>query len=162
MGYSIVVSLPDTKTRDRVLAFLEKNMTPIHELIGEGSQYVRGPTDDPSYGNDDLADRTIGFDFSTSMNWQSRVAYRLCYWIVRQVPGSLFWYDGYDQQEIPEECDEHGFVRMDDIEQLQLARTPAMLKFLDEEIAELQKLSPLVEQELTRLSTLWMDGANSA
>ena len=157
MGYSVMVEFPEVEVRDKVLAFLEKNLTPPHKLLGEDVAYVRGPVSDPSYDRDEAKDRLIGFDFTTSAPPESRIAYMLCYWMARHVNGTSIWYDGLDKIEIPESCDEHGFEPLESLEHRQaaLSKNPVYIKMMEIEAREIAALNEPVRAELVRLSELW-------
>lgn len=157
MGYSIMVEFPNTKIRDKVLAFLIDNMTPINELVGEEYLYTRGPVEDPAYGRDKAKNLLIGFDFTLSGNIQSRIAYMICYWMIQKIPDSKFWYDGIDNWSIPEDCDEHGFrslaameeniIKQDNSRMSKLVYTPLIQSF--------NTFNKPVHDELKRLSKIW-------
>ena len=154
MGYSIMTEFPTVATRDAVLEFLSEHLTPIHELVGEETPYVRGPVVDPSYDRDDAADRLIGFDFSGSHAVQSRVAYLLCYWMAKRVPGSLVWYDGLDPVEPPAETDDDGFHPLERLERLQADRLGKFPSWMQEDMDRIAALGPPVKSALSRLTAL--------
>lgn len=164
MGYSAVAEFPSVDLRDQVMELLEAHLTPIHTLVGEGTPYVRGPDIDPSYKPKKNQKRLIGFDFNTSMDLQSRVAYRLCYWMARQIPGVKLWYDGLEPLEIPEDCDENGFCPLEDFELRTIkrieAQTPAKhrkdsVAYLRQDAEEYSQYNPAVKAQLERLTAAW-------
>jgi hypothetical protein len=157
MGYSVIAEFPSVETQDKMLSFLHNNLTPLTEILQEETLYVRGPVADPSYCADSHANRVVGFDFTTSNPLQSRMAYLLCYWMARRIPGTIVWYDGEDKLEIPAECDDDGFHPLEKLELLQLNRSPQLGKYLRPEIAEIKTRNPRVKNELNRLTNLWKE-----
>lgn len=162
MGYSVMVEFSDEAIRARMLSFLERHLTPISTMLGDEHAYVRGPVADPSYGKDDATDRLIGFDFTTSFPVESRVAYLLCYWMARRVPGSTIWYDGHERREIPADCDEHGFEPLEWMEKRSLEihmrrdqTSPDYVAYLNAEMEQISAYNAVVRGELERLTTLF-------
>ncbi len=157
MGYSVIVVFPDPDTRDKVLAFLEANLTPLHEILCEDTAYTRGPVSDPSYRKKGREDFTLGFDFSMSSDPESRLAYMVCYWAVRQIPDAEAWYDGLDKLKIPDNVNEDGFLPLEDYERRLLSRcgNPESRALYYDDIERLSALNPRVAAELSRLTRLW-------
>lgn len=159
MGYSVTVVFRSQKQHAKTLAFLNEHLAPINKLLGEATQYVRGPVADPSYGRG--AKYQIGFDFSTSSQPQSRVAYMICYWIAKRVPSTNVWYDGNEKLDIPEECNDDGFHSMARQEEKQVERHPTLRAPFASEIKALKSFDPSVSGELARLTNLWEDVCGS-
>lgn len=160
MGYSIMVEFPDAVSRNQMLSFLEQNLKRFDEWTGEEICIVRGPVPDPAYSDRTLMlkELLIGFDFTLSTDVQSRIAYRLCYWMIKRIPECKFWYDGEEQWDVPEYCDSHGFYPLAKLEHDQLKHTsqPEALRKLIKPLFERFKiLDHIVHQELIRLTNLW-------
>ena len=159
MGYSIMVEFPDTETRDKMFEFLTNNLTLPYKLLGNDISYCRGPVIDPAYSNDRALARNllIGFDFTLSGDIESRIAYLLCYWMMKRVMLCKFWYDGIDQWDIPEECDEYGFHSLSRLEEKQAQKHPPTVRYIvfDPLIKDISKYNDVVHNELKRLTELW-------
>jgi hypothetical protein len=136
-----------------MLAFLDEHLTPLHELLKEDTLYVRGPVADPSYGRD--AQHQIGFDFTTSSQWQSRVAYMVCYWVAKRVPGTNVWYDGHEKIDVPKDCNDDGFHSLAWLEDQTIKRNPQARAYFEPQVKALRSLNPAVSGELARLTKLW-------
>lgn len=157
MGYSIMVEFSDAGIKNIMLRFLEKNLTPINQIVNENTLYVRGPTDDVSYTRRS-AQNLIGFDFTLSGDVQSRIAYRICYWMIRRTPNAKFWYDGVESWPIPEACDVDGFEPMASMEINMLERSkragrnPIILFMHKKLIKQYSQFDKPVKAELIRLT----------
>jgi hypothetical protein len=162
MGYSIMVEFPSTELRDQMFKFLESNMTDLGTLTND-LMYTRGPVTDPAYCLDSAKDRLIGYDFSLSGDLQSRMAYLVCYWIIKRVPGTKFWYDGSEPWGIPKECDDDGFHTLARIEHLQLKSTKSKLlkKLTMPQIKYIERFDPIIKGELQRLTKLYNETFNT-
>jgi hypothetical protein len=154
VGYSIMVEFQNIKIRDKMLKFLIANLKPFNEMVKEELEYVRGPTDDLSYGK---SGHLIGFDFSLSGDLQSVVAYLICYWMIKRIPDSTFWYDGDETWPVPKECDEHGFHSLAQLEikMMERAKKSLQMFFYKPLIKSIQKYDQDVHNELKRLTLLW-------
>jgi hypothetical protein len=154
MGYSIMVEFKNVNTRDKMLQFLSNNLKSFNEMVKERLEYVRGPTDDPSYGK---SGHLIGFDFSLSSDLQSRIANLICYWMIKQVPNSRFWYDGNETWAVPEDCDEHGFHSLARLEMIMAERSKGGLTtfYYKPLIKAIKHYDQDVHNELKRLTRLW-------
>ena len=164
MGYSIMVEFPNKDIRDKMLQFLLDNAKSFMDLSKSDLEYVRGPVEDPAYSRDKAEAKglLIGYDFTGSNHLQSRIAYLFCYWMLKRIPKSKFWYDGDESWPIPEECDEHGFHTLARLEKLTYNR---LIK--EKNINRLYKIvyGPLIKDmeqfdepvhtELKRLTGLW-------
>jgi hypothetical protein len=159
MGYSIMVEFPNTEIRDRIYNFLSDNAKSFMKLTKSDIEYVRGPVTDPSYTRKKSQEKEllIGYDFTGSSDLQSRIAYLFCYWMIKRVPKSKFWYDGQELWSIPEECDEHGFHDLSRLEQKMSEKQPNTVKqFIYEPIIkEISQFNEPVHNELKRLTKLW-------
>jgi hypothetical protein len=152
-----MVEFPNIKIRDKMFDFLCDNLQPFNKLLAEDIEYVRGPVKDPSYYRRSAGDRLIGFDFSLSGDMQSRIAQLVCYWMLKRVSGTKFWYDGDETWSIPEECDEYGFHSLARIEEGMLARNPSFTRklFYKPMIRSYSRFNKPVYNELKRLTELW-------
>lgn len=157
MGYSIMVEFPDIELRDKVLDFLINNAKSFNQLIPTDIEIVRGPVVDPAYPRDEARDRLIGYDFSGSSQIHARLAYLFCYWIMKRLPQCKLWYDGDEEWEVPEECDDHGFHSIARIERLQKNSLPEITRKLifEKLIKDLENFNEPVHEELKRLTELW-------
>ncbi len=167
MGYSISAKFPSEELRDEVLAFLDKNFRDWVTLLGlsDEVEYVRGPTDDVSYGLDNIP--LIGFDFSTT-NTAVQYAYRICTWMavlisqLKNCDACALRLDCLTRPDCPLECINYDgcedipleeFKELDEIGFYPLTKRNIFLRWLEDK--DLPKFNKLVKNELQRLTDLW-------
>lgn len=158
MGYSLIVKFPDKDIRDKMLDFLEKNMTPPFKLVEEEIENIRGPVIDPAYSGRLDGDLILGFDFHLLGDMQARVVQLLCYWMVTRVPKATIWYDGDEERwGIPPNCDKNGFRTLfyHEEEMIKLFKLPRFLKRGMVKLSVNSSMNERVKEELERLSMEW-------
>jgi len=102
MGYSVLVKFKSIKDRDEAFDLL---LTHQRLWLDEYdfATMVRGPVLDPSYDGD--LKKILGFDFGSSGDPASQIAYYLCYWIANKYNAQTY-YDGVDKIQMPNELKE--------------------------------------------------------
>jgi hypothetical protein len=144
MGYSIMTVFDNSVIHKEMLEFLENNHRKWSQLNGLKNDYVRGPTDDVSYGPDDPETLVIGFDYISGGDLEVHYAYTVCSWMARRIKIDSLLYDGRDINVLPEDCDTIGYYPV------------RKLLFGHPDELHLEVGNRIIQEELTRLFNLWI------
>jgi hypothetical protein len=140
MGYSIMTVFNKLEHK-KMLEFLNNNFLDWDQL-STLENYVRGPTDDVSYGPE--TGLVIGFDYGGAcQETDIAYAYRICYWMARITGKKTVLYDGDEEWNLDDlGVDEIGFRRL---KKFEVWFSPLKRR----------KYDKIVKNELKRLTQKW-------